>query len=87
MLKALHHHQNNIFCRCWKVNEVIGFFLSKLSLHWLGEKYQPWVMTKEKNASWSCLQPLGANFKSCLRYYKNDSYLLAGHAYFEGKAI
>lgn len=86
MLKALHHHQNNILQMLESERSYWLFFeQAESALAW--EKYQPWVMTKEKNTSWSCLQPLGANFKSCLRYYKNDYYLLAGHAYFEGKAI
>ncbi len=36
MLKALHHHQNNIL-QMLESERSYWLFLSKLSLHWLGE--------------------------------------------------
>ncbi|HGJ5891126.1 MAG TPA: YgdB family protein [Arsenophonus apicola] len=86
MLKALHHHQDNLLQMLESEQHYWLFFeQAESALAW--GKYQPWIINKEKNSSWSCQQPLGANFKSCLRHYKNDYFLLAGHAYFDNKTV
>lgn len=77
LLKGLHYYQTRASYELSREEKYYqSFNLAESALTW--GLTQHWVLKTDKSGSWVCQKEQNQGWVSCLKYYKNNQFILSG---------